>query len=46
MPDVTKRLNDAGLDMLVMPSGPMMQLIRSDFEKYGVAAKEANIQAE
>jgi tripartite-type tricarboxylate transporter receptor subunit TctC len=46
MPDVIKRLNDAGLDLLVMPPGPMMQLIRSDFQKYGVAAKEANIQAE
>lgn len=46
MPDVQKRLSDAGLDMLIMPSAEMMKLIRSDYDKYGKAAKEANIQAE
>jgi tripartite-type tricarboxylate transporter receptor subunit TctC len=46
MADVKKRLNDAGLDMLTLPSTEMMQLIRSDFQKYGAAAKDANIKAQ
>ncbi|MDX3907081.1 MAG: tripartite tricarboxylate transporter substrate binding protein [Pigmentiphaga sp.] len=46
MPDVRKRLNEAGLDMLVMNSTDMMKLVRADYEKYAKVAKEAGIQAE
>lgn len=46
MPDVQKRLRDAGLDMLVMNPEEMMKLVRSDYEKYARVAKDANIQPE
>ena len=46
MPDVRKKRDGAGLDMLVMSSGDMMRLIRADAEKYGKAAKLAGIKAE
>ena len=46
MPDVRKKLDGAGLDMLVMSSGDMMNLIRADADKYGKAAKLAGIKAE
>jgi len=46
MPDVQKKLRDAGLDMLVMNPADMMKLVRADYEKYARVAKEANIQAE
>ena len=46
MPDVRKKLDGAGLDMLVMSSGDMMNLIRADADKYGKAATLAGIKAE
>lgn len=46
MPDVRKKLDGAGLDMLVMSSNEMMKLIRADAQKYGNAAKLAGIKAE
>ncbi len=45
-PEVRKRLEGAGMDMLVLNAGDMMKLIRSDYEKYSRAAKAANIRAE
>jgi tripartite-type tricarboxylate transporter receptor subunit TctC len=45
-PDVRKRLEGAGMDLFVRNSKDMMVLIRSDYEKYGQAAKAANIRAE
>jgi tripartite-type tricarboxylate transporter receptor subunit TctC len=46
MPELRQRLENAGMDMFVRDSKAMMLLIRSDFEKYGKAAKAANIRAE
>jgi len=46
MPDVRQKLDGAGLDMLVVPAGDMMKLIRADAEKYGRAAKVAGIKPE
>jgi tripartite-type tricarboxylate transporter receptor subunit TctC len=46
MPELRKRLEGAGMDMFVMDSKKMMELIRSDFEKYGKAARAANIKPE
>lgn len=45
-PEVRKRLAGAGMDVFIRDSRSMMTLIRSDFEKYGKAAKAANIRAE
>jgi tripartite-type tricarboxylate transporter receptor subunit TctC len=45
-PDVRKKLEGAGMDVLVLKAGPMMSLIRTDYEKYGKAAKAAGIKAE
>ena len=45
-PDVRKRLEGAGMDVFIRDSKSMMTLIRADFEKYGKAAKVANIRAE
>ena len=45
-PEVRKRLENAGMDMLVLDAQKMMALIRSDHEKYAKAAKAANIRAE
>ena len=45
-PELRKRLEGAGMDMLVLGSGEMMQLIRADYDKYSRAAKAANIRAE
>lgn len=46
MPDVRSRLENAGLDMFVLSSAEMMRLIRADAEKYGKAAKAADIKPE
>lgn len=46
LPEVRKKLETAGMDMLVLNATNMMKLIRSDFEKYGKAAKAADIRAE
>lgn len=46
LPDLRKRLSDAGMDMLVLNGQAMMKLIRADYEKYGRAAKAASIRAE
>ena len=46
MPELRKKLESAGMDMLVLNATNMMKLIRSDFEKYGKAAKAADIRAE
>jgi tripartite-type tricarboxylate transporter receptor subunit TctC len=45
-PELRKRLENAGMDLFVRNSRDMMVLIRSDYEKYGKAAKAANIRAE
>jgi tripartite-type tricarboxylate transporter receptor subunit TctC len=45
-PDVRKRLEGAGLDMLVLDSKQMTNLIRSDAEKYAQTAKQAGIKVE
>jgi tripartite-type tricarboxylate transporter receptor subunit TctC len=45
-PEVRKRLEAAGMDLFVRDSKSMMTLIRADYEKYGKAAKAANIRAE
>ena len=45
-PDTRKKLEGAGLDMLVMGPDAMMKLIRADAEKYGKAAKAADIKPE
>jgi tripartite-type tricarboxylate transporter receptor subunit TctC len=45
-PDVRKRLEAAGLDMLVLNSRQMTDLIRADAEKYARAAKQAGIKVE
>jgi tripartite-type tricarboxylate transporter receptor subunit TctC len=45
-PDVRKRLEGAGLDMLVLNSTAMMNLIRADAEKYALVAKQAGIKVE
>ena len=45
-PEMRKRLEAAGMDVFVRGSKPMMELMRADFEKYGKAAKAANIRAE
>jgi tripartite-type tricarboxylate transporter receptor subunit TctC len=45
-PELRKRLEGAGMEMFVRDSKSMMTLIRSDYEKYGKAAKAANIRAE
>jgi len=45
-PEVRKRLEGAGMDVFIRDATSMMTLIRSDYEKYGKAAKAANIRAE
>ena len=45
-PELRKRLENAGMDMFVLDSKKMMEPIRADYEKYGKAAKAANIRAE
>ena len=45
-PELRKRLEGAGMDMFVLDSKKMMETIRADYEKYGKAAKAANIRAE
>lgn len=45
-PEVRKKLEGAGMDMLVLNAGQMVKLIREDFDKYGKAAKAADIRAE
>lgn len=45
-PHVRKKLEGAGLDMLVLNSTEMMNLIRADAEKYGRVAKQAGIKVE
>ena len=45
-PELRKKLEGAGMDMLVLNSSDMMKLIREDFDKYSKAAKAANIKAE
>jgi tripartite-type tricarboxylate transporter receptor subunit TctC len=46
MPEVRQRLDNAGLDMFVLPAGEMMKLIRADAVKYAKAAKLAGIKPE
>jgi len=45
-PDVRKRLEGAGLDMLVLDATGMRELIRADAEKYARVAKQAGIKVE
>ena len=45
-PEMRKRLEGAGLDMLVLNSRQMTELIRSDAEKYARVARQAGIKAE
>ena len=45
-PDVRKKLENSGMDMLVLDAADMMKLIRADYVKYAAAAKAANIKAE
>jgi tripartite-type tricarboxylate transporter receptor subunit TctC len=45
-PDVRKRLEGAGLDMLVLNSKQMAELIRADADKYARVAKQAGIKVE
>jgi tripartite-type tricarboxylate transporter receptor subunit TctC len=45
-PEVRKKLENSGMDMLVLNATDMMKLIRSDYGKYSAAAKAANIKAE
>jgi tripartite-type tricarboxylate transporter receptor subunit TctC len=45
-PEVRKRLEGAGLDMLVLNSKQMTDLIRSDAEKYARVARQAGIKVE
>jgi tripartite-type tricarboxylate transporter receptor subunit TctC len=45
-PEMRKRLEGAGLDMLVLNSRQMTDLIRSDAEKYARVARQAGIKVE
>ena len=45
-PEMRKRLEGAGLDMLVLNSRQMSELIRSDAEKYARVARQAGIKVE
>jgi tripartite-type tricarboxylate transporter receptor subunit TctC len=45
-PEVRKKLEGAGLDMLVLNAKQMTGLIRADAEKYARAAKQAGIKVE
>jgi tripartite-type tricarboxylate transporter receptor subunit TctC len=45
-PEVRKKLENSGMDMLVLNAADMMKLIRADYDKYAAAAKAANIRAE
>ena len=45
-PEVRKKLENSGMDMLVLNATDMMKLIRADYAKYSAAAKAANIRAE
>ena len=45
-PEVRKKMEGAGLDMLVLDSKQMTELIRADAEKYARAAKQAGIKVE
>lgn len=46
MPELRKRLEAAGMDMLVLNAAAMTKLLRADLDKYTKAAKAANIKAE
>ena len=45
-PDVRKKLEGAGLDMLLLGPTEMMKLIRDDAAKYAAAARAADIKPE
>lgn len=45
-PEVRRKLEGAGMDMLVLDAKAMMKLMRADYEKYARAAKAADIKAE
>ena len=45
-PDVRKKLEGAGLDMLLLGPTEMMKLIRDDATKYAAAARAADIKPE
>ena len=45
-PELRKKLESAGMDMLVLNGAAMTRQIRADLEKYAKAAKAANIKAE
>jgi tripartite-type tricarboxylate transporter receptor subunit TctC len=45
-PELRKKLEGAGMDMLVLNGAAMTKLIRADLDKYSKAAKAANIKAE
>ena len=45
-PELRKRLEGAGLDMMVLNPAEMTSLIRADAEKYGRAARQAGIKVE
>jgi tripartite-type tricarboxylate transporter receptor subunit TctC len=45
-PELRKKLEGAGMDMLLLDSAEMMKLVRADYEKYAKAAKALNIRAE
>ncbi|HEY6821877.1 MAG TPA: tripartite tricarboxylate transporter substrate binding protein [Burkholderiales bacterium] len=45
-PDIRKKLEGAGMDMLPLDSAAMIKLVRADYEKYFKAAKALNIRGE
>lgn len=46
LPELRTKLSGAGMDMMVLDGRRMAALIRSDFEKYRIAAQAAGIKAE
>lgn len=46
LPDLRRRLDQAGFDMFVLSSAEMARLVRADAEKYAPAAKQAGIKIE
>ena len=46
LPDLRRRLDQAGFDMFVLSAAEMAKLVRADAEKYGPAAKQAGIKIE
>ena len=46
LPELQKKLEQAGMDMLVLNAKDMMKLVAADYDKYRAAAKAAAIKAE